>query len=152
METLTNFVQGGIEIAAQKIDGNHDKPAYFSGLTSVEAAGAAIATYNLLYMDGTAKELLLADADAAGKAPAICMALDAGADGGKVPVLWQGRVRNSAWSWTEGGLIYLSDTPGALTQTPPATAGDIVQIVGVALSATEVWFNPQLNTDVVPQS
>lgn len=43
-----------------------------------------------------------------------------------------------------GGPCYLSaDTAGAVTQTPPSTAGHIVQEVGIALSATEMDFEPQ---------
>lgn len=43
---------------------------------------------------------------------------------------------------TEGAKVYLGTT-GQITATPPTTAGHISQRVGVALSATEVSFEPQ---------
>ena len=56
-------------------------------------------------------------------------------------VLVEGTVRNDAWAWTPGGTIYVSATPGGLTQTPPATSGDKVQQVGFALTADIAFFN-----------
>lgn len=44
---------------------------------------------------------------------------------------------------TVGATVYLSGTAGAITATAPSTATHIVQEVGVALSATEVTFEPQ---------
>lgn len=42
---------------------------------------------------------------------------------------------------TIGNRCYLSAaTAGAVTQTPPAASGNVLQFVGVALSATEVTF------------
>jgi hypothetical protein len=42
---------------------------------------------------------------------------------------------------TIGGLVYLSETAGEVTQTKPTTAGALIQVVGVAVSATEILFN-----------
>ena len=51
-------------------------------------------------------------------------------------------VRNEGWSGlTVGGAVYLSDTAGGLTQTAPSTSGDCVQIIGRALSDSEIYFN-----------
>jgi hypothetical protein len=41
------------------------------------------------------------------------------------------------------GTTYFLSTVGAVTTTPPSTAGNIVQIVGKALSATSLAFAPQ---------
>lgn len=41
------------------------------------------------------------------------------------------------------GAFYYLGTAGALTATPPSTAGNVVQYVGKALSATTLEFNPQ---------
>lgn len=43
---------------------------------------------------------------------------------------------------TIGATYYLSATAGAITTTPPTTSGHIVQKVGVAISATELSFEP----------
>lgn len=41
---------------------------------------------------------------------------------------------------TPGARQYLATTPGARTETAPSTAGNVVQMVGVALSATTLGF------------
>ena len=48
-----------------------------------------------------------------------------------------------------GGLIYASETAGALTQTAPTGTDTGVQIVGQATDADRMDFNPMLNI-VIP--
>lgn len=48
----------------------------------------------------------------------------------------------SGLSLTGGSTYYLSVTNGAITATPPASAGNIVQSVGKAVSATQLAFLP----------
>ena len=63
-----------------------------------------------------------------------------------------GFASNTDWSWTVGDDIYLSlsGTSGnSLTQTSPFDADPIVedtvvQLLGIAKSATSIYFNPQL--------
>jgi hypothetical protein len=63
-----------------------------------------------------------------------------------------GFVNNTAWAWTTGADVYLSlnGTSGnTLTQNSPFEAVPIVlhtvvQIIGIAKSATSIYFNPQL--------
>jgi len=42
---------------------------------------------------------------------------------------------------TIGAEVYMAETDGAVTSTAPSTSGDIVQFVGVALSATSYYLN-----------
>jgi hypothetical protein len=44
---------------------------------------------------------------------------------------------------TPGAIYYLDTTAGAITDTPPSGSGNLVQEVGVALSATSLLFNPK---------
>lgn len=44
---------------------------------------------------------------------------------------------------TPGATYYLDTTGGAITATPPSSSGNFVQEVGVAVSATELNFNPK---------
>ena len=44
---------------------------------------------------------------------------------------------------TPGARQFLATTAGTRSETPPATSGQAVQIVGVALSATEMLFRPE---------
>lgn len=85
-----------------------------------------------------------ADADAIATSSSIVMALASISTDATGNFLLQGIVRNDAWNWTVGGLIYLSTTAGALTQTAPSGTDDVIQILGVATHADRMYFNPQL--------
>jgi hypothetical protein len=37
---------------------------------------------------------------------------------------------------------YLSTTPGQITSTPPSASGNVVQVVGISTSTTELTFEP----------
>jgi hypothetical protein len=58
-----------------------------------------------------------------------------------VRILDNGFIGRSTWTWTVGGEIYASTTPGALTQTDPSATGDISQIVAVATSPRMIKFS-----------
>jgi len=85
-------------------------------------------------------------------APAVGMALETGT-GATKKVLLKGAVRDDSWNWTIGaghlGLIYLSTTVGGMTQTQPSGSGDAVQVVGFALSADSMYFDPSLTYLIV---
>jgi hypothetical protein len=81
----------------------------------------------------------------------FALALEAGLDTESKEVLLQGFIRNDAWNWTIGGLIYASTTAGGLSQTAPSDANDVVQIVGVATAADEIYFKPEYATIVIAE-
>ena len=80
-----------------------------------------------------------ADADASSTAPVYFMALEAGA--GTKTILIRGQVCDTAWNWAAGKL-YLSTDIGTMTQTKPSGSADQIQVLGVALSADTIWFDP----------
>ena len=92
-----------------------------------------------LHMD-TDGNWIEADADAVATMPCQALALETGT--GVKDILKYGFIRNDAWTWTVGGLIYASCTTGGLTQTAPVGAGDQVQVVGYATHANRMFFNP----------
>lgn len=47
---------------------------------------------------------------------------------------------NSAVTGLTPGRVYLSTTAGGITQTPPSSAGNVVQDVGFATASGELWF------------
>lgn len=107
--------------------------------TNTTGIGAA------LYMaaDGHYDE---ADADATTTMPVVALALETGT--GTKQILRRGFIRNDTWNWTLGNgvanYLYASTTTGGLTQTAPSATGDLVQIVGYAVSADVIYFDPQL--------
>lgn len=118
-------------------------PAYtFEGIITDDIAfGETVAVGNVVYLDGTANEWMLADADAAGETPAWGIVVSvSGVNGAKGQVMLLGMMTVDGASYTEGGLVYVSATAGAFTQTAPGGGND--QILGVALSTTKIWVNP----------
>ena len=93
-----------------------------------------------VYLDDTAGEWLLADADLAGAWPARGIACNTGNDGDPATVMVFGVMRFDTWAFTEGQSLYLSDT-GTISGTAPVGSGDCVQIVGFALSDDEAFLN-----------
>ena len=100
-------------------------------------AGATIAQWDAVYL-GSGGTWLLADANGSSTYPARGLAVAAYSSGNAAVVLDNGVARNDAWNWTIGGDVYLSGTPGGLTQAAPSTTGDKVQKIGYALSADSI--------------
>jgi len=113
-----------------------------AGSTCPAAAGSLTGTsltaYNVYYMSGSA--LTNAEANSASTLPGICVASST------TVCVYSGVVTNGSWTWTQGQVIYVSDSSaGGLTATAPSTSGHFVQIVGVATSATTLLVMPSLN-------
>jgi len=82
------------------------------------------------------------EADASSTATMPCQALAMETGTGSKKVLMQGFVKDTSWSWTIGGTLYVSATTGAMTQTAPSTTGEQVQAVGFATNTDKMYFNP----------
>ena len=118
---------------------------FYDGLvrTFTVDAGATSVFGQALHVD-TDGELIVADGDvaSAGSMPAIGLAVEAGT--GSKKVLLQGLICETDWDWTIGGIVYVSDdatTTEGLTQTAISTAGDTVQVVGVATTGDCIEVN-----------
>lgn len=109
------------------------------GEWAVAAMAASCAVYDVVYLSSTGYNKAKADADAT--LPSVGMCIETGTGARKV--LKKGYVKNNAWSWTTGQLLYVSTTSaGALTSTLPSVAGNRVQIIGYAEATTIIYFNP----------
>ena len=100
-----------------------------------------------VYLDSSSTwQLTDADAVTTAGSVVIAIAAEAGTNTNPLRVILPGTfVRNDAWNWTIGGTIYLSTTPGALTQTAPNATDDVVRICGRAVTADVIWWNPSEN-------
>ena len=115
-----------------------------SGLTISMTYGESIVPGDLLYFKSDGK-VYKADANVAGTYPVMGLAL-ATASSGSNNVLLQGIYRDdSRYAFTVGGVVYLSTTAGTETQTQPAAANDIIQVVGIATHADRIYFNPSMD-------
>jgi hypothetical protein len=100
------------------------------------ATGFGAAMY--VAADGNLEE---ADASSASTLRCMGLALESGTGSDKQILRW-GRIRDDSWSWNVGGLIYVSTTTGALTQTAPSGSGEFVQVVGEAEASNIIMFAP----------
>jgi len=53
-----------------------------------------------------------------------------------------GTFRDDSKSWTVGVPLFISATAGAITETAPSVVGEVVRIVGYALTATTMFVDP----------
>lgn len=125
-----------------------DPPAdNFSGKDVLEAAEdlAAFDLVNIFNDGGTQKARLAVNTDPAKRADAFVVEAAAGGGslttGSDVVLFFGGNIITSS-GLTPGAMMFLSDTPGKMTATPPTAAGSIVQQIGTAISPTEVIFEP----------
>lgn len=81
-------------------------------------------------------------ADAGTNKPAHGFVLAAVTSGNTATVYFEG-ANTQVSGKTPGAVQFLSATPGTSTETAPTTATHLVQNLGIAVSATEINFEPQ---------
>ena len=95
---------------------------------------------NAMHID-TDGNYIDAQADDAGTMPCQAIALEVGT-GSKILLIGPAKIKKESWTWTVGGAIYVSESSsGRFTQTKPGV-GNKVQKVGFAMTAREMFFNP----------
>lgn len=105
-----------------------------------QEAGEALSAYSVVYLDGTL--IKKADASDAARMPAVGMIKAAVAQAGLVDVWYRGIITNSAWSLTSGqGLFLMSG--GVIGHNAPDVSGNVVQLLGEALTKTIIHFDPE---------
>ena len=117
----------------------------YSGTTAQMLAGGAISAFDLVCIHTTTGEIVEADASASATSRVIGIAPAAISDTATGTVLLHGFIRDDTWNWTTGGVLFLSETAGAMTHTAPTTDGAFVQAVGIALEPDVVFINPSLD-------
>lgn len=118
-----------------------------TGITTNEfnSGYSSTAIGDLVYLDSSATwQKADADASAATYSSLLGIALSVTASGAAATVLLQGFVYAASPfpTFTIGAPIYMSATAGAVTQTAPVTTDSATRIVGYAVHADKMWFNP----------
>lgn len=138
------------EGASMRLDASLSADGTYSGWTISGTAGTTLAFGDLIYKDPTDSRWELADANSAQGADGdsrgtlgICV-LAAAADGDPTVILLWGNVRaDTAFpTMTVNNQMYVSETAGDITGTQPTTTDVVIRVVGVALGADELLFNP----------
>ena len=127
----------------------------FSGISS-DATYTVVVNADagdVVFKTATTNQVNLADATSSTTMKCIGMVmndLSSGSPYDDEKIFKCGYVRNSAWSFTIGGEVYVDVNAGDITQTKPSTTGNIVQCVGYAESADTIWFEPSQDWAEVP--
>jgi len=119
-----------------------------TGLLATFTASVTITFGQVAYIVSTGA-LQIACASTTVSIPVIAMCADSTISVNSVGnFLLNGVARYDSWNWTVGLPIYTSTvtTTQGLTQTRPSASGNIVQILGIAKSATSILFNPSSTT------
>jgi hypothetical protein len=128
--------------AAGRLD-NSVMPTGIGADTKALTASEALAAANIVnvWNDGGTAKARKADASTVGK-EGVGFVLASAASGATATVYFEGTITGLS-GLTPGARYYLSAaTPGVITDTPPSGAGNVVQYIGTALSATELSFEP----------
>ena len=125
-------------LAGATFTGNVTAPEFIGvlqGETVFKAkAGEALAKGDAVYVSGVSGSLPVvskADANGSNTSPAFGLAAATTANNGTLDVITAGELKNFDTSgFSLGDTLYLSTTPGALTATPPAGEGSVIQNMG----------------------
>lgn len=121
----------------------------FTGIAVAGTAGATLAFGDLIVLDVTDSRWELASVSAAAAADGdargllgMCV-LAAASDGSATRILLNGIIRADANfpTLTVTAPVYASTT-GDVTSTQPTTTDHVIRIIGSALTADEIYFNP----------
>ncbi len=123
-----------------KLD-NSVLPVGIGADTAVVTAGEALAAGDFvnIYNDTGAK-VRKADATTAGK-EAHGFVLESVDNGDPATVYFEGT--NTQVSGATAGVVFLATSAGGFTSTAPSSTGNVVQKLGVAISATAISFEGQ---------
>jgi hypothetical protein len=147
-EVFTDLLaQTILENDSLKLDAALSADGKYNGITEAGTAGTALAFGDVVYqaVADDRWELAQADAEATTKPRLGICVLAAAGDGEATNILLIGKIRADAVfpAFTKYAPVFLSPTTaGDLTNTAPSTAGQFIRCVGQAITATELWFNP----------
>jgi len=113
-----------------------------SGVIIEDEVGENVGQGDVLYLRQADGKWWRADADSSSSMPGAGIAMQPRAAGLSCRILKIGFFRDDSWSYTTGGILYVSTAPGPPTQTAPTGSGDQVQVLGFAVGPTVIWFSP----------
>jgi len=118
----------------------------YTGITVTGTAGATLAFGDLVYLAVATSKWVLTDADAAATAGGVMvgMCVLAADDTQSTTILLQGIIRADAKfpALTIGAVVYVGETAGAIQVAIPTGADNVIRVVGFAMTADEIYFNP----------
>jgi len=144
---LTSF-QGSVSLASDISFNENVADTQVSGITAFFTAGEALVAGECVYFKAGDSKMWKAVATAAATSRCVAMATQAVSADAGAPFLLQGFLRIAANfpSYTIGGALYTPEAETAGENVPeqaaPADAGDFIQVIGWAVTADAIYFNP----------
>ena len=118
------------------------------GITLTMEAGENLTLGQAVYVDSNGKaQHPDVDAGTVTGKPAIGIAMTGASSGASVNVMVLGIFRDATYNFSPGAAVIMTGTDGALTTTAGDTAadGDIVQRVGIAITADMLFVMPSID-------
>ena len=149
--TLTGNITLG-ENTSIALDPAGSADGKYSGITIAGTAGEALAFGDVIVLDVTAGKWFKGSVSAAAAADGdlrggtgMCVLAAAG-DAAATTVLLMGTCRADANfpALTIGSVVYAT-TAGDITVTQPSTTDHVIKVLGFALTADEIMFNPSMD-------
>ena len=116
------------------------------GITAVFTAGEALNRGDVVYFKAADSKMHKVNMTAGSSEaiPAVAMAADDISADAVGKFLLQGFIHDAGTfpSYTVAGRLYAPEAEGPPTQTAPSTDGDLVQVIGWAVTADKIYFNP----------
>lgn len=151
LTTPSAFTTGGVITLAENtsiaLDPAGSADGKYSGITVAGTAGATLVFGDLVYLSAVDSRWQLADADAASTSGDVMLGmvvLAAAANGSATTILLHGIIRADANfpALTISAQVYVSTTAGDIQVAQPSGADDVIRVVGRALTADEIYFDP----------
>lgn len=143
--TLTGSITLG-ENTGIALDPAGSADGKWSGVTIAGVGGATIAFGRLVYLKAADSRWWETDADATatGGPVMLGMTVTSTTAGAAVTVLLIGQIRADASfpALTIGAPVYVGETAGDIQVAIPTGADNVIRVVGFALTADEIYFNP----------
>jgi hypothetical protein len=149
--TINTATIGGATLLAEgasiDLDPTLSADGTYSGIAITGTAGTTLAFGDLIYLAAADSRWELVDADSVTTCGAVltgmCV-LAAAADGNATKILLKGNIRADAAfpALTIGANVYAGLTPGDIVTTAPSATDDVVHVVGKALTADSIYFDP----------
>jgi len=112
--------------------------------TNLFNAGESITVMDLVYLKSDG-EWWKTDADAASTSGGLLgISIQTQTDGNPMRVALPGSfVRDDTWNWSVGSTLYIdTTTAGNIIATQPSGEDDAIRVVGYAVTADVIWFQP----------
>jgi hypothetical protein len=117
---------------------------YVTGnMTNSFQSGCTASAYDLVFLGNASKWLEVGANAVATCQGLIGIALEAKNNTQAMKVALPGCfVRYDTWNWTVGATLYASGTLGGISETIPTGANSIIKVIGFAVNADCIFFNP----------